>query len=102
MAYRVELSEPARQDIAEAATFIATDSPERAGRWILLLEQLFDSLCEMPRRFPRVPELTSGPAEYREARHFSHRVIFRIDEDSCRVQVVRVYHVARKPLAVDA
>lgn len=102
MAYRVELSEPAREDIVEAVTFIAADSPERAKRWILLLEQLLDNLCDMPRRFPRVPEFATGPAEYREARHFSHRVIFRIDEDSSRVQVVRVYHVARKPLAEDA
>ena len=35
---------------------------------------------------------------YRSAQHYSHRLIYRIDEEASIVYVVRLYHGARKPL----
>lgn len=96
--YRVEIAEPAVADIAEAAEFIAEDSPEQASAWIQKLAETIESLAEMPERFPLIAEATEFGRPYRAARLHSHRIIFRVEETVRTVFVVRVRHHARKPL----
>ena len=98
MAFRVEIAEPAELDINEAALYIASDSPSAAFRWNTELWQLILSLREMPAWFSVIEEAEELGVPYRSALHFSHRVIFTIDEPANTVYVVRVYHGARRPL----
>jgi plasmid stabilization system protein ParE len=98
MAFSVEITDPARNDIDDAVTYIAQHSTANARKWKTELQSLILSLAEMPGRFPLIPEAEELDAAYRSARHYSHRVIYRIDNESGVVYVVRVYHGARQPL----
>ena len=98
MAYRVEVTETAESDIDEAITFIAKDSHSATARWHAELWQLILSLKEMPSRFPILQDSDELGHQYRSVVHYSHRVIFRIEDSNNTVYVVRVYHGARRPL----
>ena len=98
MAYKVLLSTPAERDIGEAVKFIAANSPEAASRWLGGLQQAILSLEDIPARHALVPEAASLGMPYRSLPYFSHRVVYRVDEASGQVFVVRVYHGAKKPM----
>ena len=98
MVFRKQITDQAFRDIDEATTFIGHDSPGAAAAWKEKLQDLINSLETMPARFPVIPEARDLNLPYRAAPHFSHRVIFRIDEPSKSVYVVPVYHGARQPL----
>ena len=98
MAFSVEITDPARDDIDNAVAFIAQNSTATARKWKIKLQSLILSLHEMPGRFPVIPEAAEIGIPYRSAPHYSHRVIFRIDEEKAMVYVVRVYHGAQHPL----
>ena len=91
-----------KADIDEAVQFIAKDSTQAASKWKAELADLILSLSEMPTRFAEIPEADGLKFRYRSASHYSHRVIFRIDEAVSAVIVVRVYHASRKPLSDEA
>lgn len=99
MAYKVLLSAPAEHDIKEATEFIAANSTVAASRWLHGLQEAILSLEEMPTRHALIPEAATLGMPYRSLPYFSHRVIYRVDEQNAQVFVVRVYHGARKPLA---
>jgi plasmid stabilization system protein ParE len=97
LAYRVKVGLAAKLDAKEHARFIITKAaPEAATRWLRILQKKVASLQEMPYRFDVIPESTDLEHEYRQFMHFSHRVIYRIDEQKATVYVVRVYHGGRK------
>jgi len=98
MAFRIEIAQPAIDDIDEAVAFIAQDSPSDAAKWKAGLEKLIFSLRDMPTRYPIIPEAIDLQRSYRSVIHHSHRVVFRIDDEIGVVYVVRVYHGARRPL----
>jgi plasmid stabilization system protein ParE len=98
MAFDIEITDPARDDIDSAVTFIAQNSRPAAARWKTELQALILSLQEMPGRFPIIPEAAELQIPYRNVMHHSHRVVFRIDDAKNVVYVVRVYHGARHPL----
>jgi len=99
MDFNVVITDRAQDDIDENTLFIATDSPNMAAKWKNELESLILALSSMPTRFPSLPESSKLEQTYRSAAHYSHRVVFRIDETTNTVFIVRVYHGARKPLA---
>ena len=99
MAFDVEITDPARDDIDDAVAFIARNSQAAARKWKTALQTLILSLQEMPGRFAIIAEAGELGLPYRSAPHHSHRVIFRIDEEKNTVFVVRVYHGARRPLS---
>jgi plasmid stabilization system protein ParE len=99
MAYSVEVAEPALADMAEWADFIAADAPNQAAKWLNELWDLIFSLEEMPERFAVIPEARKLGHPFRSARHYSHRIIYRIEEEAKTVYVVRIYHGARRPLS---
>lgn len=98
MAFNIEVSEIAEIDIEDVVAFIATDSPQAASRWHVDLWELIFSLRDMPKRFTIIPEAEDLEFPYLSAKHYSHRVIFRIDEAKNTVFVVRVYPGARRSL----
>lgn len=99
MTYRIEISQSALEDIVEATEFIAKDSKLAAHRWLQSLQQRFHDVQAMPTQFGLIAEAESLGRSYRSFVHFSHRVIYRIDEEMLTVFVVRVYHGARRPLS---
>ena len=100
MAFSIQVTDLAIDDIEEAVTYIARDSLRVAAKWKDGLEQIVLSLNELPYRFPLIPESSSFEREYRHIIYFSHRIVYRIDEDSQTVYIVRVYHGARRPLSI--
>jgi plasmid stabilization system protein ParE len=93
--HRVELTEAAERDIAEAEEWIAADSHAAAERWIDGLLAGFESLETMPARCPLAPENTDHAEEIRQLIYQSHRVLFTIAER--RVVILHVRHGARLP-----
>jgi plasmid stabilization system protein ParE len=98
MDFSIRITEIAAKDIDEAVTYIAIDSPSAAQRWKAELETQIFSLAVMPARFAVIPESDDLGALYRSAIHYSHRIIFRIDDEERVVYVVRVYHGLRRPI----
>lgn len=98
MAFDVEITDPARDDIDDSVMLIAQNSTAAARKWKTELQSLILSLQEMPGRFPVIPEAGALGLPFCSAPHHSHRVIFRVDAENNTVYVVRVYHGARHPL----
>ena len=101
MAYRVELTRRAEEDALEAADHIAQDSRAVAANWFRGLEQAVASLGEAPGSFSAIVESLGLNHAYRSLRHHAHRVIYRVDETTRTVYVVRIYHGARRPLRAE-
>lgn len=100
MIFKVNLSPQAKLDMTESVTYLYSRSPQSARKWFRELKALQKSLEVLPFRFPRHPH--SGMISYRTAIHYSHKVIYRIDEKAKTVTIVRIYHSARKPFEFDA
>ncbi len=101
MTYKVKVSKPAEKDISEAVEFITRDSRSAASKWYDGLWKLIFSLAENPYRFSVIPEVEELGYPFRSAIYHSHRVVFRVEDSSQTVYIVRVYHGARHPLSID-
>ncbi len=90
MAFRVLLVEDAERDIEDIHSYIAlSDSPERADRVLDALEELCDSLAELPARGNVPRELRDlGITQYREVHHAPYRVIYQILGDEVVIHCV--------------
>lgn len=99
MAFRVFITDHAEQDIDDAFSYIAREDFSAATKWYAELWSLIFSLKDMPSRFNIVQEADELGLQYRSVNHYSHRIIYRVDEIAMSVFVVRVYHGSRKPLS---
>lgn len=99
MTFKVSLAPQAKLDMTESVAYLHSRSPQSARKWFRELKALQKSLEVLPSRFPRHPH--SGNTAYRTAIHYSHNVIFRIDENAKTVTIVRIYHSARKLFEFD-
>lgn len=102
MAYRVRLSLQARQDVQETADFLRDNAGvERARKWKNGVLEAIESLSEMPSRCAVAEESAEIGVELRHLIHRPHRIIFRVQEATQTVDVLRVYHWARAPLQLE-
>lgn len=102
MAHKIFLSPLARQDIIETADYIREHgSAERATRWASELVKVIAGLGEMPERCPLADESHDVGLQLRELHYHSHRVIFRVDDATSTVQILRLYHSSRAPLRLE-
>ena len=101
MAYRIEVARSAREDARDHAAFVRDEqkSPEAARRWLDGLYAAIRELDEAPLRYSVIPEAEELGFPYRSFVHFSHRVVYAVDEAVGRVTIHRIYHGARRPLA---
>ncbi len=90
MRYSVVVDRQARDDLVDIHAYIARDNPGAAARWIDELEEIIQSLADMPGRVPLRDDLRPG---YRIMPIGNYLIFFRIIEQT--VQVVRVIHGAR-------
>jgi len=82
MVFKIEITAKAILDIEQTVDYIAIDaSPAIAAIWKEKLQAIICSLQELPARFPVIQEATEAKFPYRIAYHYSHGVIFRIDEE---------------------
>jgi len=88
--YAVFLTDGALADLSEIDDYItATDSIERADYVLNELEEVVQSLAELPDRGHFPAELISiGIQNYREIEWKTYRVIYRIDRQKVHVYVI--------------
>jgi toxin ParE1/3/4 len=89
---RVVWSPLAVERAAEAAAYIAKDSPAAARRWVDELFAVASSLARLPERGRRVPDL-SRPG-LRELLYGNYRIVYRVD--SRRIAILTVPHLRRR------
>ena len=87
----VHISAEAKDEIAQTFAYIARESsPIAAARWLDGLDELFQSLLEMPGRFAIAPEDQYFPyGVVRRALYHQHRVLFTVEPGGVRILHVR-------------
>ena len=93
MGYQVALSPSARRDLRDIVRYISLDSPDRAVTFGQFLLSSTKRLADFPKMGRVVPEFDD--ASIREIVVRSYRVIYRVDDGDCRVDVARFWHGAR-------
>lgn len=86
MAYRVEWSHEARDDLQRIAEFIARDSRKYAAAVVRRALKNTRKLAQFPRMGRIVPELEDEA--FRELLVYSYRVIYRIEDDTVTIAAV--------------
>ncbi len=99
MAYTVEFSARARQDIDAIVAYIQADSPVNATRWRQRLELKMSALRMMPEACGAAPESDRSRREVRQLLFGQYRVLFTIEDGTVFVLTIR--HGARRFLAED-
>jgi len=89
---RVVWSPLAVERAAEAAEYVAKDSPAAARRWVEGLFAAVATLARLPERGRRVPEFPRP--DVREMLFGSYRVVYRIEPG--RLAVLTVRHLRRR------
>lgn len=100
MAFRVELSTQAQNDIAAIHDWLRAQQAGDAGeRWFVALRAAVGSLTNLPSRCPLAPENRDSPVEVRQLlygrRPHAYRILFSIEGEV--VHVLHVRHGRRGP-----
>ena len=93
MAFQVRVTEIANDDLAALVCFIARDNPAAAERFGSALIEKLKLLREQPMLGRVVPE--RADSRLREIIHRPYRIIYRVNEPSKTVEVLRFWHGAR-------
>lgn len=94
MRYAIWVSPLAKREVAEAAWYIAADSPMNAEQWLRGMDDAIAGLAELPRRYPVARESPIAGREYRQLVVGGYRVLFTIMRET--VAVVHVRHANRR------
>ena len=93
MDYQVVLSPSARADLRDIVRYISFDAPDRALEFGLFLVSRTRLLAHSPQLGRIVPEFEDP--FIREIVVRSYRVVYRLDDSRCLVEVIRFWHAAR-------
>jgi len=93
MSYSVIVEERAKDDIREAARWMAQYSPEKAALWHFEIEEAVLSLENIPFRCPLAPESQLFREEIRQLIFDKYRILFTVRDEEVHVLYVR--HGAR-------
>ena len=94
MGYEVILSHGAEKDLDEIVQFISEDKPDVAVRMAMEIISHFRRLENFPRLGRGVPEF--GEECLREIIHSPYRLIYEVNNQAERIEVIRVWHAARR------
>jgi toxin ParE1/3/4 len=98
MAYRVNLTARAAQDLDNIYQYIQAEESAKAAAWFNGLQETVMSLSSLPFRAAVTPEdPTLRHLLYGNKPHI-YRVIYSVDEKKHTVTVLTVRHGARSPL----
>jgi toxin ParE1/3/4 len=101
MAYRVDLTERAAQDLRRIYLTIDAENGTQARAWFNGLETAVLSLGEHPARCPRIPEDANLRHLLYGRRRHRYRIIYAIDEADQVVTVLHIRHGARDAFRPD-
>ena len=93
MDYQVRLSRSARADLEDIVRYISIDDSSRALRFGISLIQHTNSLSRFPERGRVVPEFENE--SIREIIFRAYRIVYRLNHNKRRVEVIRIWHAAR-------
>ena len=92
MARKVDWTDPAWDDLAGIAEYIARDSEHYAAAFVQEMKEAAASLAEFAERGQVVPEF--GDPSIRELLVKSYRLVYRVSEE--RVVILTLIHGARR------
>ncbi len=95
--YRVDVSEPAENDLRDIVRYIASQlsAPVSALHMMELLEEAMTGLTDMPQRCPLVADERLSQMGYRKLIVKSYIVFFSIDERNKVVDIERILYGRR-------
>ena len=95
--YRVDVSEPAENDLRDIVRYIASQlvTPVSALHMMELLEEAMAGLSDMPQRYPFVADERLSQMGYRKLILKKYIVFFSIDEKDKVVNVERILYGRR-------
>ncbi len=96
MAFQVEFSRRAEQDIEEIFDYIHAGAPLNAVRWRRGLEEKLKILRQVPASFAHAAEDRDSPCEVRQIFYGRYRILYTIAGE--RVQVLTIRDGARLPM----
>jgi plasmid stabilization system protein ParE len=96
--YEVLFTPTAQSQALAAAEYIALRSPRNAVKWYKGIERAIDSLSILPNRCGAAPESQFLGQQLRHYIYKSHRIIFRVEEETKIVRILYVRHGAMEPL----
>jgi addiction module RelE/StbE family toxin len=94
MDFEIVWTEPASADLLEIFQFIAQDNPRAARRVLTSILDRVELLRKVPHIGTGYPRGTDGP--YREIVSGKYRIFYKIQETSRRIEVLTVWHSARR------
>jgi plasmid stabilization system protein ParE len=100
LAFQVDIAEPALADAESYVRFIrdVKREPEAAEHWFRGLVQAIYSLDDLPERCSAIPEQGEFRFEIPHLIYSSHRIVFRVERETNRVVILRIYHGSRQRL----
>jgi addiction module RelE/StbE family toxin len=95
--YRVDVSEPAENDLMDIVRYIASQlsAPVSALHMMELLEEAMEGLSDMPQRCPLVADERLSQMGYRKLIVKNYVAFFSIDEKNKVVDVERILYGRR-------
>ena len=94
MDWEIVWTEPAAADLEAITTYIARRDPAAAERTAHAIVERVESLRTMPYLGPAYPPGSQG--RNREILSGKYRVFYRVDEEAKRIEVLTVWHGARR------
>ena len=95
LAYRIEISPSALEDVRSCYDYIAETSEETANKWFRGLQEAINSLDTMPLRCPRAPE---SDLLSMQIRHYiyqkNYRILYTVHDTVVKIHHIR--HTARQ------
>jgi plasmid stabilization system protein ParE len=98
MKYQVIVTPEAEANITAAFEYIYQRSPMNATRWIRGLYSRIETFEEFPGRCGIAREAQQGGEDLRQFIYYSHRIIFRIEEENGIVRILHVRHGAQRTI----
>ncbi len=95
MAYHIELSPRAEEDVEEIVSYIRRDTLDAANRWVLRLFEKLDGMTEFPHACSLAPEDERCQIGVRQAVFGSYRILSSIREKENVIWILSVRRAAR-------
>ncbi|MHB1325609.1 MAG: type II toxin-antitoxin system RelE/ParE family toxin [Thermoleophilia bacterium] len=89
-AYKVFITENARDDLRHIFSYIGEDIISNAKIFFSELEEKLNTLSTLPERASYIPENVFFGTDYRQLIHRKYRVIYRLDKNE--IYLLRVIH----------
>ncbi len=99
MAFFVELTARAKDDLEDAARWYAQHSEDKALLWLIGFREAAESLADFASRCRVAPESRDGEREVRHLLYDQHRILFEIEDET--VTVLHIRHQRRQPFEMD-